>query len=66
VNTAKLLPVGTTVWLRISHQNATFNALGRVANTRPGIGIVFTKVEEKDQFVLEKWIAEIRDNQEQS
>ena len=68
VNTCKSLPVGTTVWLRIAHQDASFKALGRVANVRPkmGIGIVFTKVEEKDQFILEKWIAEIRVNQDQS
>ena len=68
VNTGKSLPVGTTVWLRITHQNAHFEALGRVANvwSKTGIGIVFTKVEEKDQLVLEKWIGEIRDNQDQS
>jgi hypothetical protein len=67
VNTDKSLPVGTTVWLRIAHRDASFKALGRVTNVRPkvGMGIVFTKVEEKDQLVLEKWIAEIRENQKQ-
>ena len=58
VITAKPLPLGTTVWLKITHQGAIFKATGRVANVRPtiGMGIVFTKVEEKDQLVLEKWI----------
>jgi hypothetical protein len=68
VDTEKSLPTGTTVWLRITHRGARFEALGRVANVwaKEGMGIVFTKVEEKEQPILEKWIAELRDNQEQS
>jgi hypothetical protein len=33
-----------------------------VANVRPttGIGIVFTKIELRQQLVLEKWLAELR------
>jgi hypothetical protein len=63
VQTAKTLPVGTAVWLRILHQGGSFEAHGRVANIRPqtGIGILFTNVEGKHQIVLEKWIAELRD-----
>lgn len=63
VNTVKALPVGTMVWLKIAHQGGSFEARGRVANIRPqtGIGIVFTHVEEKHQLLLEKWIAELRD-----
>lgn len=63
VNTGKALPVGTMVWLKITHQGGAFEAHGRVANIRPakGIGIVFTQVEEKHQLVLEKWIAELRE-----
>ncbi|HXM96952.1 MAG TPA: PilZ domain-containing protein [Candidatus Dormibacteraeota bacterium] len=63
VNTAKALPVGTMIWLRITHQGGTFEAHGKVANIRPakGLGIVFTQVEGKHQIVLEKWIAELRE-----
>jgi hypothetical protein len=68
VNTEKSLPIGTTVWLRITHRGTRFEAFGRVANARAkeGIGIVFTKVGEKEQSILEKWIAELRDSQEQT
>lgn len=64
VNIAKPWPAGTAMWLKIAHQGATFEALGRVASIRPkaGIGIVFTKVEDKELLILEKWIAELRDN----
>lgn len=62
VATGKCLPIGTKVWLRITYQNESFRASGRVASIRSqiGIGIVFTKIEGKDQLVLEKWIAELR------
>ena len=65
VNTTKSLPTGTALWLKITHQGASFEALGRVASIRPGagIGILFSKVEEREQSVLEKWIAELRDKQ---
>ena len=68
VNTEKPLPTGAVVRLKIVHQGASFEALGRVASVQPntGIGIVFTKIEEREQLVLEEWIAELRDNQEQS
>jgi hypothetical protein len=68
VNSGKSLTTGTAVWLKITHQGASFEALGRVASVRPGagIGIVFSKVEEREQSVLEKWIAELRDKQERS
>lgn len=63
VNTAKTLPVGTMIWLHITHQGGTFEAHGKVANIRPakGIGILFTQVDGKHQVVLEKWIAELRE-----
>ena len=68
VNTGRSLAVGTKVWLRITHESGIFETHGRVTNVQPetGIGIVFTNVEEKYQLVLEKWIAELRDNQKQS
>ena len=68
VHTEKPLPTGTAVWLKISYQGASFEAFGRVANVQPntGIGIVFTKIEEREQLVLEKWITELRGNPEQN
>jgi hypothetical protein len=68
VNAEKSLPTGAAVWIRIAHQGAKFEALGRVANAWPkeGMGIVFTKIEENEQAILEKWIAELRDKQEKS
>lgn len=57
---------GTKVRLRIAHKGAVFTALGHVANAqfKSGMGIVFSKLEQKDQLVLEKWLAELRDGAE--
>jgi hypothetical protein len=30
------------------------------------MGVVFTKIEQKDQAVLEKWLAEARDRHERT
>lgn len=64
VETAKPLPAGTKVRIRIVHKGETFAAVGRVANVRPnaGMGIVFTGIEEDAQNVLEKWVAELREH----
>ena len=41
-----------------------FVALGRVsyAKAEGEMGIVFTRIDPKDQLILEKWIEEIRHN----
>ena len=64
---AKPLPAGTRVGVRIAHKGEIFEAAGRVTTNqgKPGIRIVFTKIEENDQAILEKWIAELRDRAEQ-
>ena len=63
----KPLAAGTKVRLRIIHRGAIFAALGQVAQVRRNImGVVFTKIEQKDQAVLEKWLAEIRDRHERT
>ena len=63
----KPLAAGTKVRLRIIHRGAIFAALGQVAQARRNImGVVFTKIEQKDQAVLEKWLAEIRDRHERT
>ena len=62
-DTLKPLPAGTKVRVKISHRSENFEALGRVAFVRPnaGMGIFFTRIEPHDQSVLDKWIAELRD-----
>jgi PilZ domain len=64
VETAKPLPAGTKVRIRIVHKGETFAAVGKVANVRPnaGMGIVFTAIEGDAQNVLEKWVAELREH----
>lgn len=67
VGKAKPLPTGTRVRIRIAHKGEIFEAAGRVTTNQenPGIRIVFTKIEENHQAILEKWIAELRDRAEQ-
>jgi hypothetical protein len=63
VGTQNPFPQGTKVKIRITHRSANFEALGRVAHVRPnaGMGVVFTSINPNDQLILEKWIAELRD-----
>jgi len=63
VDTLNPLPPGTKVRIKISHRSEYFEALGKVANARQnaGMGILFTRIEPSDQLVLDKWIAERRD-----
>ncbi|SRR5260370_14523327 len=66
VDTLKPLPTGTRIIIRIAHRGANFAALGTVvyAGLNAGMGVAFSKIEEKDQLVLEKWIDELRDEEE--
>ena len=66
VRTLKNWAPGTRVRMRIAYRGAVFAALGRVANVRTnvGVGVVFTQIEQKDQLILEKWVAELRDEGE--
>jgi hypothetical protein len=66
VETQKPFPQGTKLKIRIAHRGANFEALGRTAYVRPnsGMGIVFTKIDQNDQLILEKWIAELRAQRE--
>ncbi len=63
VGTLKPLPPGTKVRTKISHRNEDFEALGKVtyARSNAGMGILFTRIEPHYQLVLDKWIAELRD-----
>jgi len=65
VNAQKTFAAGAKVRLRIIHRGAIFAALGQVVNVRRNsMGVVFTKIEQKDQLILEKWLAEARDTKE--
>jgi hypothetical protein len=54
-------PQGTDVRVRISHDNTTFTALGRVAFILPnmGMGVTFTSIEQDQQAILQKWISNL-------
>jgi hypothetical protein len=54
-------PQGTQVRVRISHDGATFTALGSVAFILPnmGMGVTFTSIEQDQQAILQKWIANL-------
>ena len=54
-------PQDTDVRVRISHENATFTAVGKVIFVLPnmGMGVAFTSVEHDQQAILQKWIASL-------
>lgn len=64
VESEKLLPAGTRVRVRIVRMGANFVALGKVVYglSNAGIGVVFTEIDPNRQFILEKWIAQLRDS----
>lgn len=67
VTAQKPWPVGTKIRLRILHRGAIFAAQGQIANVRrASMGLVFTRIEQNEQTVLEKWIAEARDKHERT
>ena len=67
VTAQKPLAAGTKVRLRIIHRGAVFAAQGLVVNVRAtSMGLAFNKLEQKDQAVLERWLAEARDTQERN
>ena len=57
-------PIGTKVYVRISHRGTRFLTLGKVARVQPNAttGILFSKIEIKDQAILDGWLAETRDS----
>jgi PilZ domain-containing protein len=67
VTAQKTWAVGTKIRLRIIHRGAIFTAQGQIMNVRRnGMGVVFTQMEQKDQLILEKWLAEARDIHERT
>jgi PilZ domain len=67
VSAQKPFAAGTRVRLRIIHRGAIFAALGQIVNVRKNsMGLLFTKIEQKDQAILEKWLGEVRDGDERT
>jgi hypothetical protein len=65
VTAQKPFAANTKIRLRILHRGAVFAALGQVVSVRRNsMGVVFTKIEQKDQAVLEKWLAGAREGHE--
>jgi len=62
VNTRTMWAAGTKVRIRITYKGQTFAALAMVANVRQesGMGIEFSKIEPKEQAVLDRWLADMR------
>jgi hypothetical protein len=63
VPTPTPLEPGTKVQITIVHAGAKVVASGRVVSTRAdGMSIAFTKIEQRDQAVLDRWISDLRLN----
>ena len=59
VLTPTRLNLGAKVQITMVHADAKVMAMGRVASARTeGMGIAFTKVEQRDQAILERWLGE--------
>jgi hypothetical protein len=59
VKTSTPFPSGTTVSIRINHDDREFAASARVVHvlTSKGMGIAFGALTPADQAVLEEWLA---------
>ena len=61
--TPTTLKPGVKVQITIIHAGAKVVASGRVVFARAdGMGIAFTKIEQRDQVILEQWISDLRVN----
>ena len=60
VDTVKVLPQGTTVWIKLSQRGMEAKALARVvySSATLGMGVVFTNIEQEDERILQSWISE--------
>lgn len=56
---------GSKVRLRIIHRGAVLSALALIASVRANrMSVAFTHLEEKEQGVLDQWLADLRDKHE--
>jgi hypothetical protein len=60
---SKSIPAGTKLRIKIANKGKTFSAFAKVAYvTAEGeMGIVFVRIEPRNQMILEDWINELRD-----
>jgi hypothetical protein len=56
------MPVGTKVSISITHANAQFQTCATVTYSLPGMGmgLSFDELSPKMEFILNRWIAEVR------
>jgi hypothetical protein len=56
------LPIGTTVMIKLLHNEQTFDATGRVIYSQPnmGMGVAFDEIEADQVVTLEKWLSDFR------
>lgn len=62
---ASLTPAktGTKVWIKIVHAGVKFAAIGRVVHSHDkGMGIVFSKIDLRNQLHLDNWVSLLRDD----
>ena len=61
LDTINPFPAGTEIKINIAHNDATFSALGVVANSQAnmGMGIRFTDVQLDQHAILEQWLVEL-------
>jgi PilZ domain len=63
VPTPTPLNPGVRVRVTIVYAGAKVGAFGRVVSAHAdGMGVVFTKIEQADQAVLERWMSDLRVN----
>jgi hypothetical protein len=60
LRTDKILPVGATLTLKITHDDAEFNAQGKVVHVVPGagIGVMFITADADDKQLPNSWLIE--------
>jgi hypothetical protein len=62
VDTMNPFPKGTEIKVRLTHDNASFQAIARVVycQTGVGMGLLFTHIDPAERPVLDRWLAELR------
>jgi hypothetical protein len=61
LRTSKILPVGASLNLNITHNGAEYNTSGKVVHavSGKGVGIMFTAADPGDEELLDSWLMEI-------
>lgn len=61
VDTMNPFPAGASVRVTITHMDAKFTAIGKVAHSKPniGMGISFSQIEPDQRTTLMKWLSDV-------